>query len=548
MLPRMEYKGKTERIILGITFAAVLILNLILTIHHEMWCDEAQAWLLARDMGPVSIFSKVSYEGHPFLWFYILMPFAKAGVSFAFIKAISFCIVMLAVWILLFYSPFPFPAKIILAFSPAFLYFYASISRSYCLIALFTVLAALLRSRRQERPLLFGLVCALLLQTHIIMAGMVFFICLAWLADVLHRKDGSFRKAMAGLCLPLLSAVFLLWQMRGIAQADAVGGEAAESLRQMLGTYLWALYYNFFELMDYRTWLMVMFMIAGMAFFGLALAAPARHAAGYTDNNANGKGYAGIIVEALAVIIGGIGFQNIIYAFVYYANVYRLITWLYMLIYVAWFLMDALSCRHEETGLKESKKSKEPRSFTEADCAVGQDTGDVIPDKNRRMLTAAGAFCTIMFFCIVTGMNFQYAPLAIQDLKEPFTYAQETADAINELPENAVILENREDICNSVIPRLKDRTVLSPFGWRPASYAERNRAYRHTMTVDELMEETREHFPEAEGFYLLYAVVSDNYMEIEGLEEFLADQEPVYATPGNAMSGEDYRIYYISLR
>ena len=513
-MEKAKTTGKAGRTILICAFAAVLILNLVLTIRHEMWCDEAQAWLLARDMGPLSIFSKLSYEGHPFLWFYILMPFAKAGVPYSFIKAISFCIITIAVWILLFYSPFSIPARIILAFSPAVLYFYASISRSYCLIAIFTVLAAMLHGRRQEKPLLFGLVGALLLQTHIIMAGMVFFMCLAWLIHVLRRKDGSFRKAFPGLCLPLLSAVFLLWQMRGVAQADAAGGEAAGGLRHMLGTYVWALYYNVFDMMHRQRWLLCIFAIAAVGFFFTAFIAgirakqgiftdvhenemlaaeaygkektAARKTSDLPDAAINRETLTAAVCEALAVIIGGVAFQNIIYAFVYYANVYRLITWLYMLIYGAWIVMDALICSQKaavkstETDGVSDKAVKPTEKDEVSDAAVKTTEARSVSDpaakkggRTRRPLTVwlAEACCIVMFACVVTGMHLEYSPQAILDLKGPFTYAQETADFINSLPPDAVILENREDICNSVIPRLKDRTVWSPFGWRTASYA-----------------------------------------------------------------------------
>lgn len=42
---------------------------------HEPWADEAQSWLIARDL-PYSrmIFSELRYVGHPALWYTILWP------------------------------------------------------------------------------------------------------------------------------------------------------------------------------------------------------------------------------------------------------------------------------------------------------------------------------------------------------------------------------------------------------------------------------------------------------------------------------------------
>ena len=48
------------------------------TAHHEMWRDEIQAWLLARDsLSPLELLHNIRYEGHPGLWHLILWPIAQ---------------------------------------------------------------------------------------------------------------------------------------------------------------------------------------------------------------------------------------------------------------------------------------------------------------------------------------------------------------------------------------------------------------------------------------------------------------------------------------
>ena len=51
-----------------------LALVILLTVtRHEPWADEAQSWLLARDLGWFQlIFGELRYEGHPGLWHSIL--------------------------------------------------------------------------------------------------------------------------------------------------------------------------------------------------------------------------------------------------------------------------------------------------------------------------------------------------------------------------------------------------------------------------------------------------------------------------------------------
>ena len=47
-------------------------------LNHEMWRDELQAWLLARDSnGPFELFQNLKYERHPGLWHLLLMPLSR---------------------------------------------------------------------------------------------------------------------------------------------------------------------------------------------------------------------------------------------------------------------------------------------------------------------------------------------------------------------------------------------------------------------------------------------------------------------------------------
>jgi len=125
--------------------------------HHEKWADEAQAWLLARDL-PLSTLwlHELRYEGSPGLWHTILWvaqhvfhaPYAALGplgLGFAFVGIVYLVLA----------TPFPRPLRWLMAFSFFFLYQYAVIARSYVLFALFCFIAAQ-QYRNGERPLRFA--------------------------------------------------------------------------------------------------------------------------------------------------------------------------------------------------------------------------------------------------------------------------------------------------------------------------------------------------------------------------------------------------------
>ncbi|MCG9132637.1 hypothetical protein J5I95_13245, partial [Candidatus Poribacteria bacterium] len=62
---------------LGLTFL-FLAVGAFTASHHEMWRDEIQAWLLARDSTSIfNLFAHLKYEGHPGLWHLCLMPLSR---------------------------------------------------------------------------------------------------------------------------------------------------------------------------------------------------------------------------------------------------------------------------------------------------------------------------------------------------------------------------------------------------------------------------------------------------------------------------------------
>jgi hypothetical protein len=112
--------------------------------HHEKWADEAQAWLLARDLSlPTLWFKELRYEGSPGLWHSILWvgqhvfhaPYSALGV-------IGMICAAAGVLVLLRYAPFPRPIRWLLVASYFLVYQYAVIARPYVLIPLLTFVAA----------------------------------------------------------------------------------------------------------------------------------------------------------------------------------------------------------------------------------------------------------------------------------------------------------------------------------------------------------------------------------------------------------------------
>ena len=104
--------------------------------YHEKWADEAQAWLIARDLDLKTIwFHELRYEGSPGLWHTIL--WVAQHVFHARYDALGYIGMAGAttgVALLIFKAPFPRYVRWPLAFTYFMVYQYAVIARPYTLL------------------------------------------------------------------------------------------------------------------------------------------------------------------------------------------------------------------------------------------------------------------------------------------------------------------------------------------------------------------------------------------------------------------------------
>lgn len=168
-------------------FAAYSAVVLVLVLKHEYWFDEAQAWNIARDNDIAGIIAVMEYEGHPPLWHFILKIFTSLGCSYNALGLISWGISSAAAAVIIFALPAKPYLKAALLLSSGMLYVNSVVSRVYCLIYLILVLLAWAYPHRKRYPLLFGLLVALLANTHICMCGLVGIIGIYMLVD--YFKD-----------------------------------------------------------------------------------------------------------------------------------------------------------------------------------------------------------------------------------------------------------------------------------------------------------------------------------------------------------------------
>jgi len=193
-----------------IIFTIYLTLTFILIFLHEAWRDEAQAWLISRDLNFIEICEQMRYEGHFLLWYLILMPFAKLGFPYITTNIISWIITSIAVWLMLKKAPFKAYKKVLFIFTLPMLYLFPIVSRCYCLIPLAVVLMAIFYKDRTIKPIRYILSIILLANTHIIMYGMVGVLLLEFYIEQLRDKKLNFKKENRKIILSLIITIILL--------------------------------------------------------------------------------------------------------------------------------------------------------------------------------------------------------------------------------------------------------------------------------------------------------------------------------------------------
>ncbi len=154
---------KDKHIICVLVYIFYVIFTFVLGLYHEPWADEAQSWLIARDCSFYDIiFKRCSYEGTPFLWFYILKIFIQIGWSYEYLFVISWFFSCIGIYLFLFKSKFPTIIKALFPFSYYIFYQYNVVSRSYSLIFPILCLIAIFYKHRFERKFLYCFLLAIL--------------------------------------------------------------------------------------------------------------------------------------------------------------------------------------------------------------------------------------------------------------------------------------------------------------------------------------------------------------------------------------------------
>ncbi len=484
-----KFSEKTNFIILTAVFVGYLIFNGILLTGHELWRDEANVWLFARDASPLQLLREIKYQGHPCLWYFLVMPFAKLGFPFPTISVMSFLVMAAAAGLFVYLSPFHPVTKFVCLFSPMFSYYYPVVARNYCLIALLLVWLAVLYPERNKHSIFYGLLLGLLVQTDTIVMASAGLISCMWLwecvRESLKAKNADALKTGAkGLVFPLVS--LLLW----IAQFYQVSDSPEYQMRVLSAKeFLGEIYHFTFRILSRMTGQGVVF---GWLLIGLFLAAG-------LWISLKKKNFWPMLVMAGAFL-----FEVVFSILVYQLHIWHYIALCFSLI---WFLWVGNSAR----------------VLSEALLILLGITMFMrwnAPEENSSLSNA------------LTGLYSDGVYVA-EYMKEHIA------------PEEVVLTSDVSEASTVQAYLGKDYGFYYAGSLQPETYAKYNEEQSMRVTWESLADNISEEFPDKEAVYLLISPTNC----IEDIpDDVKANWEICYRTEDKSARGEDYTLYRIVLQ
>ena len=393
----------------------LITLNTIL--HHEVWADEAQVWQLCTNLTVKDLLIHLKNEGHPALFYFIVMPFAKLFSDIIYMKLLCWLFMCFSVFLLLYFSPFKLYTKIAIILSAGFLYFFPVLARNYSIIPFLVFLAAVLYKKSKQYPILYAIVLALLANTHIIM--FMFTICLGTIFYyeniILEIRNGFNKKIIKyfiGLLIIIAGLFFVFIELSNTQNSNVflkidTTNILLASLRIFLLFFINSYNYDIGLNTALNNPLLDLFLILFLMILYISL---------LINLFINNK-------KLFTVALLSIGFQLGIYIFAYNSFVYvnRIFCAHLILIYCFWILL-------EDNNFKPQYK--------------------ILGKKSINILLT-------LFFMLTIYNGVNYTKL---DLKLNYSGAKETAEFIrvNINPNNSVIIIDNEPYMISLVYYLRD--------------------------------------------------------------------------------------------
>lgn len=486
-----------------------IVTFIVAIIFHEKWRDEAQAWLIARDLNFFDILKQMSYEGHPPLWHLILAPFAKLGFPYITESIICWIIMCITAGLILAKSPFKKGTQILILLTAPMIYLYPVIARSYCLIPLALTLIAIFYKDRKQKPIKYTLSILLLAYTHILMLGMVGILYLFFFIEEIFytKKD---KKDIKNLIICLVIAIVGL-----LALAFMLFGSTEKNTELRLAS-IATINMPKIQLLMSKIQNFIFGLISYSYGFGIFLGIMCIALIIYQAK----KNSQNLVIAVISIM-----WQLFIYLCIYGESQQKLNTLLLIFIFIAW-INNQETIEAAESKIKiEKEKSKYMESL-------------------KKAVTTGGL--TLLILSTIQGIT-----ITKQDIVGKYTNAKEVAQYINQnLEENAIIISVFGPFSSAVIPYTNNIKFWNASSQEFFTYMTWNKISNEELNLSQIMENVRNNFKSGETLYLLNSnnIIEKDDEELKKLQEQNIISESLYSsTEKSEIYEEVYDLYKINL-
>ena len=199
-------------ILLQIIYIVIFVcLAIFVGSKHEHWADEAQSWLIARDLNFIDIIKTIRYEGTPPLWHLILRVFILCGGKYENLIYLTTFFSVLGIVFLFRNKNIPILVKVLLPFTFFVFFQYTIVARSYGLIFPILMYILLIYPNKEKHLVKYAIALILLMNisshTFLIAAGL-------WLDFLIQEisllKNGEKIPINRKIFLIVMALIFLI--------------------------------------------------------------------------------------------------------------------------------------------------------------------------------------------------------------------------------------------------------------------------------------------------------------------------------------------------
>lgn len=210
----IESQFPSARLKLWIVFFLYVIVAGFALARHELWGDEIHSWNIAKASGTLSdLINNSRYEGHPPVWYLILWIISKFTHELVYIQITQLIIASSVVFLVLFYSPFPFITRILIPFGYYFLFEYGILSRNYAIGVLSAFCICLIIQKEfKYKLLLYYALLFFMSNTHLLallLAGSLHLYFLLLTFEQKKRLNKLFPHLLLGILIFLPALYFI---------------------------------------------------------------------------------------------------------------------------------------------------------------------------------------------------------------------------------------------------------------------------------------------------------------------------------------------------